>query len=138
MESAAQTQTTYGMVDPVSEKHAVGYEIYVERCATCHVALPPALLPLEAWETIVTDSAHYGVSLPSIPPFDQQIMVNYLQTYSRSYRGRGPTAYRLTDSDFFAALHPNVLLPEPLNLRSCTSCHVGADKQDYISRAIAQ
>ena len=133
--SSAQSDNPYGMVDPVAESHAAGYEIYVERCATCHVAIPPALLPLEAWPTIITDRAHYGVTLPDIPPFDQQLMVNYLQTYSRSYRGRGATTFRLSDSDFFTALHPNVTLPEPLNLRSCTSCHLGAAEQDYSGAA---
>ncbi|MGB3769192.1 MAG: hypothetical protein WA947_21760 [Phormidesmis sp.] len=132
-----QAVSPYGMVDPVAENHTVGYEIYVERCASCHVALPPAVLPTEAWATIVTDPAHYGVSLPDIPPFDQQLMVNYLQTYSRSYRSRGPTPYRLSDSDYFFALHPNVTLPQPLNLRSCVGCHLGAAEQDYTG-AIAQ
>ena len=135
MEAPAQSNSPYGMVDPIAENHAVGYEVYVERCATCHIAVPPAVLPLEAWPNIVSDSAHYGVSLPTIPPFDQQLMVNYLQTYSRSYRERGPTPYRLSDSDFFAALHPNVTLPKPLNLRSCTSCHLGAAEQDYSGAA---
>ena len=128
---SVQATSPYGMVDPVADTHAVGYEIYIERCATCHVALPPAVLPLEAWPTIVTDKAHYGVSLPNIPPFDQQLMVNYLQTYSRSYRDRGATPFRLSDSDYFAALHPNVELPKPLNLRSCAGCHLGAAEQDY-------
>lgn len=137
IKTPVQAVSPYGMVDPVAENQAVGYEIYVERCATCHVALPPAVLPAEAWKTIVTDPAHYGVSLPNIPPFDQQLMVNYLQTYSRSYRSRGPTPYRLSDSDYFAALHPNVTLPEPLNLRSCAGCHQGATDQDY-SGAVAQ
>ena len=131
-----QAMSPYGMVDPIAENQAVGYEIYVERCATCHVALPPAVLPAEAWKTIITDRAHYGVSLPTIPPFDQQLMVNYLQTYSRSYQNRGPTPYRLSDSDYFSALHPNMTLPEPLNLRSCVGCHIGAAEQDY-SGAVA-
>lgn len=137
LETLAQPAEVYGMVDPVAENYQVGYEIYVERCATCHVALPPAVLPLEAWATITSDSAHYGVSLPAIPPFDQQLMVNYLQAYSRSSRRRGATAYRLSDSDFFVALHPDVALPEPLNLRSCAGCHAGAVEQDY-SGATAQ
>ncbi len=137
IEMPVQAVSPYGMVDPVAENHTVGYEIYVERCASCHVALPPAVLPTEAWATIVTDPAHYGVSLPDIPPFDQQLMVNYLQTYSRSYRSRGPTPYRLSDSDYFFALHPNVTLPQPLNLRSCVGCHLGAAEQDYTG-AIAQ
>lgn len=137
IETPVRATSPYGMVDPVAENQAVGYAIYIERCATCHVALPPAVLPLEAWRTIVTDRAHYGVTLPDIPPFDQQLMVNYLQTYARSYESRKPTPFRLSDSDYFFALHPNVTLPKPLNLRSCVGCHQGAAEQDY-SGAVAQ
>lgn len=129
----AQTPTAYGMVDPVAEEHAVGYQVYIERCATCHVALPPAVLPIESWQTLLNDQAHYGVSLPKIPRFDKQLMLNYLQTYARRYQNRGVTPYRLSDSNYFLALHPNVTLPQPLDLRSCTSCHLGAGEQNYTS-----
>ena len=131
IETSAQPTNPYGMVDPVAEDHIVGYQIYVERCATCHVALPPAVLPIESWQAVLSDRAHYGVSLPNLPRFDQQLMLNYLQTYARRYQRRGPTPYRLSESDYFLALHPNVTLPQPLNLRSCTSCHLNATEQDY-------
>ena len=129
--AVAQSQSSYGMVDPVADDHAVGYQIYIERCATCHVALPPAVLPVEAWQSILTDRAHYGVSLPAIPRFDQRLMLNYLQTYARRYQGRGATPYRLENSDFFLAFHPNVELPQSLNLRSCAGCHLSASEQNY-------
>ena len=131
IETPAQTTSPYGMVDPVAEDHTVGYQIYIERCATCHVALPPAVLPIESWQAVLGDRAHYGVSLPNIPRFDQQLMQGYLQTYARRYQNRGTTPYRLAESDYFLALHPNVDLPQPLNLRSCTSCHLRATEQDY-------
>ncbi len=124
----------YGMVDPVDERYAAGYSIYVNQCATCHVALPPAVLPAQTWQTLVTDPAHYGVSLPATTPFDQQLMLNYLQVYSRAHQGRGSVPYRLKDSVYFQALHPTVALPQPLNLSSCIGCHPGASEENYRSR----
>lgn len=127
---ARATASPYGMVDPVDAQQAVGYQIYIEQCATCHVALPAAVLPTQTWQTLVTDPAHYGVSLAPISRFNQQLMLQYLQTYSRfSQSDRIP--YRLQGSPYFQALHPNVDLPQPLNLSSCTGCHLSAAEQDY-------
>ncbi|MEM9087979.1 MAG: cytochrome C [Cyanobacteria bacterium P01_F01_bin.53] len=128
---AQATTTPYGMVDPILSEQLTGYEIYIERCATCHVALPPALLPTQTWQTLVMDPAHYGVTLSVIDRFDQQLMLNYLQVYSRRHQGRGVLPYRLNDSTYFQALHPAVELPQPLNVRSCAGCHIGAPEQDY-------
>ncbi|MEL6469029.1 MAG: cytochrome C [Cyanobacteria bacterium J06623_4] len=127
---ARATEPSYGMVDPVAARDEAGYSVYVENCATCHVALPPAVLPRETWQTLVTDTAHYGVTLQPFSPFDQQLMLSYLHTYSRS-RGSRPTPYRLKDSAYFQALHPGIALPQPLNLRSCTTCHATATEQNY-------
>ena len=120
----------YGMVDPVGEQQAVGYQVYLEQCATCHVALPAAVLPVQTWQALVTDPAHYGVSLAPISRFNQQLMLQYLQTYAR-FAPTDYIPYRLADSSYFQALHPDVALPQPLNLRSCVGCHLGAAEQDY-------
>ena len=121
----------YGMVDPIDTDQQAGYTIYVEKCSTCHVALPAAVLPLDTWQALITDPAHYGVTLTGITQFDQRLMLSYLQTYSRRHTGGGPLPYRLQNSDYFQALHPKVDLPQPLNLRSCVSCHQGANEQNY-------
>lgn len=128
---AKATDASYGMVDPVASDYAVGYSLYVQQCSTCHVALPPAVLPTQTWQTLVTESAHYGVALPTIDRFEQRLMLNYLRVYSRRHQGRGVVPYRLKDSVYFQALHPAVSLPEPLTLRSCMACHLGAAEQDY-------
>lgn len=129
---ARATTSPYGMVDPVDTQQAVGYQIYIEQCATCHVALPAAVLPIQTWQTLVTDPAHYGVSIAPISRFNQQLMLQYLQTYARFSRSGDPVPFRLQDSPYFKALHPNVNLPQPLDLRSCAGCHVGAAEQNYI------
>ena len=81
----AVESSPYGMVDPIDERHAVNYATYVEQCSTCHVALPAAVLPMDTWQTLITDPAHYGVTLTNITRFDQQLMLNYLQTANSSY-----------------------------------------------------
>ena len=127
---ARATASPYGMVDPVDAQQAVGYQVYIEQCATCHVALPAAVLPIQTWQTLVTDPAHYGVSLAPISRFNQQLMLQYLQTYAR-FSQDDHLPYRLQESPYFQALHPDVDLPQPLNLSSCVSCHPGAAEQDY-------
>ncbi|MGB3670144.1 MAG: hypothetical protein WA783_10785 [Phormidesmis sp.] len=128
---AQAVDSPYGMVDPVDARYATGYNVYVEQCATCHIALPPAVLPVETWQTLITDRAHYGIMLAPLTQFDQQLMLNYLQTYSRPQPGGSFPPYRLKDSVYFQALHPNVPLPQPLGLDSCLSCHALAGEQNY-------
>ncbi|MGD1867316.1 MAG: hypothetical protein ACFB0D_22430 [Phormidesmis sp.] len=128
---AKAIDSPYGMVDPIDASYEAGYATYVQKCSTCHVALPAAVLPLDTWQALITDPAHYGVTLTGISRFDQRLMLSYLQTYSRRHEGRGPTPYRLQNSAYFQALHPDVALPQPLNLRSCVSCHQGATEQNY-------
>ncbi len=121
----------YGMVDPIAPDLAASYRIYLNECATCHVALPPAVLPTQTWQTLVVDPAHYGLTLTDITAFEKQLIVNYLQTYSRAHTNSGSLPFRLADSDYFYALHPQVVLPQSLNLRTCTNCHLSAPTQNY-------
>jgi Dihaem cytochrome c len=52
-----------GTVDVVSDRYKFGQELYLENCATCHIAIPPAVLPTETWRDLLQDSEHYGVEL---------------------------------------------------------------------------
>ncbi len=132
-DNAAVTTTpaSYGMVDPIDPRLEASYRVYLNECATCHVALPPAVLPTQTWQTLIIDPAHYGLTLTDITSFEKQLIINYLQAYSRSHPSRDPLPFRLADSDYFRALHPNVTLPQPLNLRTCASCHLLATTQNY-------
>ncbi len=135
---AAFTQTSsdpYGMVDPIDDRQLAGYQTYLNQCATCHVALPAAVLPTQTWQALITDSAHYGIFLPPIANFDQRLILNYLQAYSRPSRDRRTIAYRLSKSDYFQALHPQVSLPQPLTLNSCVGCHLRAAEHNYSGAA---
>ncbi len=39
--------------------------------------------------------------------------------------------YRISESRYFKALHPQVKLPRPLELGSCAGCHVGANEYNF-------
>ena len=129
--AVAAAPVPYGMVDPIAPPLEASYRIYLNECATCHVALPPAVLPTQTWQILAIDPAHYGLTLTDITAFERQLIVNYLQAYSRSHTSRDPLPFKLADSDYFYALHPQVALPQPLNLRTCTSCHLLATTQNY-------
>jgi len=40
-------------VDKVADNYKVGKEIYLENCSSCHLAIPPAVLPTDTWKTIL-------------------------------------------------------------------------------------
>lgn len=137
--SNAQGITTVaeiGTVDVVPAQHQLGQELYLENCATCHIGLPPAVLPTQTWRNLLQDSQHYGVQIkPLVDP--QRILVwRYLQTFSRSQRQDEDTAYRVTNSRYFKALHPGVKLPQPTQISSCVSCHPNAT--DFNFRSLSQ
>ncbi len=116
-----------GTVDPVLAGYQMGQKLYLENCATCHIAIPPAVLPSQTWFDLLQDPNHYGKQLPTINGFDLRLMWNYLGTYSRSLREDEQVPYRLTRARHFYALHPQVDLPRPVKVESCITCHPKAN-----------
>jgi hypothetical protein len=123
-----------GTVDPVSARYQLGKELYLENCASCHIALPPEVLPTETWRRLLLEpEQHYGQQLqPMIGP-SLLVMWDYLKTYSRPATAEEATPYRISQSRFFKALHPRVDLPQPLKSTSCVSCHPGVPQFNYRS-----
>jgi hypothetical protein len=117
---------------PLPKKYMLAEEVYRERCATCHVALPPEVLPAESWREILSQQGHYGVTLPSMGSIERQLLWLYLRDYSRSLKENEDTPYTLGTSRFFRALHPKVALPAPLSTQSCIQCHAGAKTGDFL------
>ncbi|MBD2663175.1 cytochrome C [Richelia sinica] len=120
-----------GTVDVVPPQYQLAEELYLENCATCHIALPPAVFPTQTWRDILRDSQHYGVQIqPLVDP--QRILVwRYLSTFSRTNLQEEPTPYRLYQSRYFRALHPGIKLPSPSSVSSCISCHPGASEYNF-------
>lgn len=128
----AQT-TSIGTVDPIPPRFALGQRIYLQTCATCHIGLPPAVLPTETWRRLLQDAQHYSVVLTPLVDPDRLLVWTYLQTYSRPLTPQEATPFRLANSRFMKALHPKVELPRPLTLSSCVSCHPGAAQYNFRS-----
>ena len=120
-----------GTVDPVPARYKLGQELYLENCATCHNPVSPAVLPTQTWQQVLQDSQHYGVKLPPLVDPPRLLVWNYLQNYSRSQAKEEETPYRVEDSRYFKALHPQVKLPRPLEITSCVSCHPSAAEYNF-------
>lgn len=119
-------------VDYVPQRYQLGQRLYLQNCATCHIGVPPESLPSEAWRNIIQDSSHYGtnISLPQDP--SRGLIWAYIRQFSRlksSQEERVP--YRLEQSRYFNAIHPDVALPKPLGLETCASCHAAAQQFSF-------
>ena len=120
-----------GTVDEVPPGYQLGQELYLENCASCHIALPPAVLPTQTWKQILQDTQHYGAKLPPLIDPPRLLVWKYLQTFSRPHTTEEETPYRVDDSRYFKALHPRVKLPRPIEISSCVSCHSSAAEYNF-------
>jgi hypothetical protein len=119
---------------PVKNRLQIGQDLYLENCATCHVPLPPGVLPTETWQTILEKpEQHYGTSLKNLIRLTQVIIWEYLRTFSRPLLKDEPQPMYISQSRYFKALHPGVELPKPLTIKTCIGCHPGAEKFDYLT-----
>ncbi|OCR01753.1 diheme cytochrome C [Oscillatoriales cyanobacterium USR001] len=120
-----------GTVDIIGDRYKLGQEVYLENCATCHIALPPQVLPTETWRQLLQDPEHYGQQIRLLVDPSRLLVWNYLQTYSRLQPKNEEVPYRVIKSRYFKALHPRVKIPETLNVSSCVTCHPGASQYNF-------
>ncbi|MFH7030650.1 MAG: cytochrome C [Heteroscytonema crispum UTEX LB 1556] len=120
-----------GTVDVVPAQYQLGQQLYLENCASCHIALPPAVLPTQTWKNLLQDSQHYGAQLKPLIDPPRILVWRYLQTFSRVQLQDESTPYRVNDSRYFKALHPGVKLPRPVQIGSCVSCHPSASDYNF-------
>lgn len=118
-------------VDVVSDRYQLGQQLYLEACASCHVGLPPQVMPSQTWAALLQDSQHYGVQITPLVTPPLQIAWDYVSHYSRPILERERTPYRLTQSRYFKALHPKVEFTEPIGVGSCATCHPAAAQFNY-------
>jgi hypothetical protein len=120
---AQSTSATIGTVDPVPQSLQLAQETYMARCATCHIGLPPAVLPSESWKNILQDDNHYGVPWTPMRNPDLALAWKYLRTFSRPNNPTEDPPYRVARSEYFKILHPKVKFAEPVKIATCVSCH---------------
>lgn len=122
-----------GTIDVVPAQYQLGQELYVENCSTCHIALPPAVLPTQTWKNLLQDSQHYGTQIKPLVDPSRILVWRYLSTFSRTQLADEQTPYRVNNSRYFKALHPKVDLPRPTQISSCVSCHSSANQYNFRS-----
>ncbi len=121
-----------GTVDPVSDRDRLGQELYLESCRSCHIGIPPAVMPTQTWQALLQDPQHYGVTIDIPQGPEKRIMWNYLKNASRpvaSIDERVP--YRISESRYFKALHPKVKFTTKPTLTTCISCHSSAQAFNF-------
>ena len=120
-----------GTVDLVTSAYQLGQELYLKNCSTCHIAVPPAVMPTQTWRKLLQEEQHYGISLPRLTSPTIVIVWSYLQTFSRPQQASIAVPYRATSSNFFKALHPKVAFSEPVELATCVTCHPSAAQFNF-------
>ncbi|MBO3460900.1 cytochrome C [Aetokthonos hydrillicola Thurmond2011] len=130
---AAAPSNEIGTVDVVPAQYKLGQDLYLENCSSCHIALPPAVLPTQTWKNLLEDSQHYGVQLKPLIDPPRALVWRYLVNFSRTQLKEDGTPYRVNDSRYFKALHPKVKLPRPVQIGSCVSCHPSAAQFNFRS-----
>jgi mono/diheme cytochrome c family protein len=127
MVKEAPKPESIGTVDPLSDRERAGQALYLENCASCHLGIPPAVMPTQTWQALLQDPQHYGISIELPQDPERRILWNYVKTASRptaSASDRVP--YRIAESRYMRALHPKVKFTEKQGLTTCISCHPSA------------
>jgi hypothetical protein len=127
------TTAAIGTVDVVPERQKLGQQLYLENCATCHIGLPPAVMPSQTWRSLLQDADHYGSTIKPLVNPEVQIVWQYLRDFSRPLGADESIPYRIYQSSYFQWLHPRVKFPERASLITCISCHPGAGTYDFRS-----
>ena len=128
---SAQT-TEIGTVDPVSDRDRLGQELYLDSCRSCHIGIPPAVMPTQTWQALLQDPQHYGVTIEIPQGPEKRIMWNYLKNASRPVANKEERVpYRISESRYFKALHPKVKLATKPTLTTCITCHPSAQAFNF-------
>lgn len=111
---------------------------YVQECASCHSAYPPALLPAASWQRLMGGlGKHYG-SDASLDPATVAQLSGWLQANAGTYKrvSEAPPQDRITRSAWFERKHRRIepavwALPSVKSAANCAACHGGADQGRY-------
>ncbi len=119
-------------IDRVPPQFELGQQLYIENCSTCHIAIPPQVLPSQTWRQLIQDSDHYGRQIEPLVDPPRLLVWNYLQTFSRPINLQDEQLpFRLDRSRFFRAIHPRVEFNQPISVNNCAICHPAATDYNF-------
>jgi mono/diheme cytochrome c family protein len=113
-------------------------ERYRTECASCHLAYPPALLPLASWRRLLGSlDNHYGVDA-SLEPAEVLEISKWLEPLAGTYKKvrEEPADDRITKAAWFVREHRKIdaevwLRPSIKSAANCAACHITADEGNY-------
>ena len=108
---------------------------YAQECASCHVALPPAMLPARSWQRVMAGlDRHYGVDA-SLDPATVRLLGDWLQANAGAGKRvrEEPPQDRITRSAWFERKHRKIdpavwQLGSVKTAANCAACHAGAEQ----------
>ena len=111
---------------------------YRTECASCHLAYPPALLPLASWRRLLGNlDNHYGVDA-SLEPAEVLEISRWLEPLAGTYKKvrEEPKDDRITNAAWFVREHRKIeadvwLRPSIKSAANCAACHTTADEGNY-------
>ncbi|MFM6691778.1 MAG: diheme cytochrome c family protein, partial [Microcystis panniformis] len=93
--------------DTVLNRYQIGEQTYLENCATCHIAIPPSILPSQTWKKILENpNSHYGIRLKPIVGITQRLIWDYLSYSSRPLSETTFVPLLIEQSSYVKVLHP--------------------------------
>ena len=113
-------------------------EKYRSECASCHLAYPPALLPLASWRRLLGSlDKHYGVDA-SLEPAEVLEISKWLEPLAGTYKKvrEEPQEDRITKAAWFVREHRKIeaevwLRSSIKSAANCAACHTTAEQGNY-------
>ena len=111
---------------------------YRQECGACHVAYPPALLPVGSWQRLMANlQRHFGTDASTDAAAVQDLSA-WLVANAGSYKRvrEPPPEDRITRSAWFVRKHDEIAAatwksPAVKSAANCNACHARADQGEF-------
>lgn len=108
---------------------------YQQECSGCHLAYPPALLPAQSWQRIMSNlDQHFGTDASLDPQTVNEISTWLVANAGGHKSARRPAPDdRITETRWFKHEHDEIaaevwLRPKIKSPANCTACHTQAEQ----------
>jgi hypothetical protein len=140
---AAAFAVTVGVAARADEHRFTATDpVWQEECGSCHIAYPPALLPVESWRAIMAQlDRHFGVDAGVDAPTAKTITAFLEANAGRDRRRSGAGLLRITETRWFVHEHDEVPArawksPAVKSAANCEACHTRAAQGDFSEHTV--